>query len=70
MTERAKLLDHVVLRRDYGEWRAGTSGAVVQTLTDAAEVEIVGPDGRCLDLLTVAYRDLRVARNAKEQLAG
>lgn len=52
-------LDTVALRRPYGRWVAGTTGAVVETFDDeAALVELVGPDGATLDMLTVALDDL------------
>ncbi len=69
MSARIKLLDSVMLLRDYDEWPAGTAGAVVLTFPDAVEVEIVGPDGRCLALLTVPYDDLAVIGDAQEQRA-
>lgn len=52
-------LDAVALRRPHGQWVAGTTGAVVDTFDDrAALVELVGPDGATVDMLTVALDDL------------
>jgi len=51
-------LDTVALRRPQGQWVAGTTGAVVDTYHDQALVELVGPDGATVDLLTVALDDL------------
>lgn len=52
-------LDAVALRRPYGRWVAGTTGAVVELFDDeAALVEFVGPDGATLDMLTVPLDDL------------
>jgi hypothetical protein len=56
-------LDTVALRRPYGRWLAGTTGAVLETLNDrAALVELVGPDGRSLDVFTVLLADLELVR--------
>ena len=69
MSEHAKALDHVALRRDRGSWLAGTAGTVVETLEDAAYVELVGPDGATLDTITVPYADLQVLPPDDRQLA-
>ena len=69
MTERIKLLDHIALLRDQDGWLAGTSGTVVDRLDDAAYVELVGPDGKTVDTLTVPYEDLRVLRSGGRQVA-
>lgn len=69
MSERAKVLDHVALIRDQNGWAVGTSGTVVEAFTDAADVELVGPDGRTLEILTVPFSDLRVLESGNQQLA-
>jgi len=52
-------LDTVTLRQTHGQWLAGTTGAVLETFgEDAALVELVGPDGASLDMLTVPLSDL------------
>lgn len=71
-------LDAVALRRPLGRWVVGTTGAVVEVFGDeAALVEMVGPDGRTLDMLTVPLGDLTVVRprgssrgSATDRLAG
>lgn len=56
-------LDTVALRRAHGQWLAGTTGAVLETFDDqAALIELVGPDGRCLDVLTVPFDDLELVQ--------
>jgi hypothetical protein len=56
-------LDTVALRRTHGQWLAGTTGAVLETFDDqAALIELVGPDGRCLDMLTVPLDDLELVQ--------
>lgn len=56
-------LDAVALRRRHGDWAAGTTGAVVETFDDTtALVELVGPDGRTVDMLTVPVDDLTLIR--------
>ena len=56
-------LDTVALRRAHGQWRAGTTGAVLETFDDqAALIELVGLDGRCLDVLTVPFDDLELVQ--------
>jgi len=51
--------DTVTLRHAYGRWLPGTTGAVLETFgQDAALVELVGPDGASLDMLTVPLTDL------------
>lgn len=69
MIEHAKVLDHVALLRDQGPWIVGTSGTVVEAFADAAYVELVGPDGKTLDTLTVPYEELRVLQSGDQQLA-
>jgi len=69
MTERAKVLDHVALVRDQGRWIAGTLGTVVEAFADTAYVELVGPDGRTLDTLTVPYSELRVLGSGDQRVA-
>lgn len=55
--------DTVTLRHPHGQWLAGTTGAVLETFgEDAALVELVGPDGASLDLLTVPLGDLDSVR--------
>jgi hypothetical protein len=62
-TSTIRELDAVALRRPHGRWVAGTTGAVVETFGDqAALVELVGPDGRTLDMLTVPLGDLVLVR--------
>jgi hypothetical protein len=54
-------LDTVALRHPRGQWAAGTTGAVLETLDEqAALVELVGRDGRTLDLLTVPINELEL----------
>lgn len=56
-------LDTVALRHPYGRWLAGTTGAVLETFDDtAALIELVGPDGRSLDMLTVPLDDLELVQ--------
>ena len=56
-------LDSVALRRQHGGWVAGTTGAVAQIFGEtAALVELVGPDGRTLDMLTVPLDELTLIR--------
>ena len=51
--------DTVTLRHAHGRWLPGTTGAVLETFgQDAALVELVGPDGASLDMLTVPLTDL------------
>jgi hypothetical protein len=51
--------DTVTLRHAHGRWLPGTTGAVLETFgQDAALVELVGPDGASLDMLTVPLADL------------
>jgi hypothetical protein len=69
MTKHAKALDHVALLLDQDGWIAGTSGTVVEEMDDAAFVELVGPDGRTLAMLTVPYEHLRVLRPGDHQVA-
>jgi hypothetical protein len=69
MSQPIKLLDVVVLLRDHGDWPAGTSGTIVEAFEDAAFVELVGPDGRTLDILTVPYEDLRLLDSGADSVA-
>ena len=69
MSKRAKALDHVALLVDQGKWIAGTTGTVLETFPDAAYVELVGPDGKTLDLITVPYADLKVLTSGDQQVA-
>lgn len=58
-------LDTVALRRPCGWWLAGTTGAVMETFADeAALVELVGPDGSSLDVLTVPLDGLDLVQRA------
>jgi hypothetical protein len=55
--------DTVTLRHPRGQWLAGTTGAVLETFDEeAALVELVGPDGATLDMLTVPLDDLEPVR--------
>ncbi|MGH3500384.1 MAG: DUF4926 domain-containing protein [Nocardioidaceae bacterium] len=71
-------LDAVALRRPLGRWAAGTTGAVVEVFDEeAALVELVGPDGCTVEMLTVPLHDLTVVRrpgssrgSATERVAG
>jgi len=55
--------DTVTLRHPRGQWLAGTTGAVLETFDEeAALVELVGPDGATLDMLTVPLGDLEPGR--------
>jgi hypothetical protein len=57
-------LDTVALRYRHGRWPAGTTGAVLESLADdAALVELVGPDGRSLDMLTVPFDELDLVQH-------
>jgi hypothetical protein len=54
-------LDTVALRSGHGRWMPGTTGAVLETFDDrTALIELVGPDGISLDMLTVPVDDLEV----------
>lgn len=56
-------LDVVALRRAHGRWLAGTTGAVLETFAgEAALIELVGPDGRSQDMLTVPLDDLELVQ--------
>ena len=52
--------DSVVLLEPAGSWPAGTSGAVISVYDDAVLVEIVGPDGATLDMISVRAQRLHV----------
>lgn len=66
MVEMPELLDSVALLTPVGGWPAGTTGAVVDMLSgDVLMVELVGPDGRTLDLLDVPASSLRVVERAR-----
>jgi hypothetical protein len=69
MMKRVKVLDHVVLLRDHGQWIAGTFGTVVEAFDYAAYIELVGPDGKMLDIVTVPYEDLQVLGKDDHQVA-
>jgi hypothetical protein len=57
-------LDTVALRRPHGRWLAGTTGAVLETLEDqAALVELVGPDGRSLEVFAVPLAALELVQH-------
>jgi Domain of unknown function (DUF4926) len=51
----------VELTHDIGDWPAGTAGVVVDESAHggALLVELVGPDGKTLDLLDVQSEDVR-----------
>ena len=50
--------DTVQLTHDLGRWPAGTAGTIVDESKAGLLVEIVGPDGRTLDLLDVHPEDV------------
>ena len=51
--------DIVELTHDLARWPAGTEATVVDEGRDGFIIEIVGPDGRTLDLLDVEPHDIR-----------
>jgi len=54
------LLATVELMADTEGWPAGTMGTLVETFPREGFVEVVGPDGRTLDIVTVPYATLRL----------
>lgn len=69
MTE-IRELDTVALRYRRGQWPAGTTGAVLESLADnAALVELVGPDGRSLDMVTIPFDELDLVQHARSPTA-
>jgi len=43
------------LREPCGRWAVGTLGVIVDAFEDEATVEILDPEGRTLDLLSLGY---------------
>jgi hypothetical protein len=52
--------DTVVLSEPVGAWATGTCGAAISVHTDDVLVEIVGPAGETLDMISVPAERLHI----------
>jgi hypothetical protein len=61
MSDAPETLDVVILTEAVDRWSAGTTGTVVEVLSDDfVLVELAGPDGAALDLLDVPMSAVHV----------
>ena len=57
----------VELREDRAVWPIGTRGYIVDAFPTEAVVEIMDPEGRTLDLITVGYDSLTILGTVEQQ---
>jgi hypothetical protein len=60
------MYDVVELDQDFGRWPAGTSGTIVDDFPGGYVVELSGPSGATVDLLSVRAGTIHVVQDASQ----